>query len=473
MKTIFVSKTNERGSVLITGLIITVLLGITLVSYLTLARSQNVSVVRSQTWNQAFVLSEAGVEDALAMMNKYAGNPEDLYNWTNATSLIADNWTIVNPRLFHTRRYIGEDFYDVYIINTNNRPSIRSAGSVAWNYSSTAGSSSFFAAVGLSDSTSQAQLTRRVDVLTRVDPIFNFAMAAVNQINLNGRNVATDSFDSSNPNYSTGGVYDKNKTKDQGDVVTNDIITGALNVGNAKIKGLVKTGPTGTVDIGPNGSVGDASWVDSGRKGIQEGHFADDMNVLWDPAALPSEAHWVPANGNASVLMNHTTNGVTYDYVFLQSGDYYINTFSRGIYIPTNVNVRLRVSGSVSMTAGGSQIYIGRTNASLKLYMMGTTFKIGGNGLVNESGNAANFLYYGLPSNTSVQFVGNGSFTGAIYAPNADFQLGGGGNDTYDFVGASVTKSVKMNGHFRFHYDENLRNVGPGRGYIATNWKES
>lgn len=171
--------------------------------------------------------------------------------------------------------------------------------------------------------------------------------------------------------------------------------------------------------------------------------------------------------------MNHTTNGVTYDYVFLQSGDYYINTFSRGIYIPTNVNVRLRVSGSVSMTAGGSQIYIGRTNASLKLYMLGTTFKIGGNGLVNESGNAANFLYYGLPSNTSVQFAGNGSFTGSIYAPNADFQLGGGGNDTYDFVGASVTKTVKMNGHFRFHYDENLRNVGPGRGYIATYWKES
>ena len=67
---------------------------------------------------------------------------------------------------------------------------------------------------------------------------------------------------------------------------------------------------------------------------------------------------------------------------------------------------------------------------------------------------------------------GNTAFTGTIYAPTADFQLGGGGNSTYDFVGASITKSVKMNGHFNFHYDENLRRNGMGKGYIPTNWKE-
>ena len=45
---------------------------------------------------------------------------------------------------------------------------------------------------------------------------------------------------------------------------------------------------------------------------------------------------------------------------------------------------------------------------------------------------------------------------GTIYAPHADFTLGGGGKDTIDFVGSSVTKTVKMNGHYKFHYDENL-----------------
>ena len=66
----------------------------------------------------------------------------------------------------------------------------------------------------------------------------------------------------------------------------------------------------------------------------------------------------------------------------------------------------------------------------------------------------------------------NAAFVGCIYCPNAAFTLGGGGNNAYDFVGASVSNTVKLNGHFKFHYDENLRRIGPGRGYIATSWLE-
>jgi hypothetical protein len=29
-----------------------------------------------------------------------------------------------------------------------------------------------------------------------------------------------------------------------------------------------------------------------------------------------------------------------------------------------------------------------------------------------------------------------------------------------------------MNGHFKFHYDENLRRKGPVRGYQVVEWKE-
>jgi hypothetical protein len=29
-----------------------------------------------------------------------------------------------------------------------------------------------------------------------------------------------------------------------------------------------------------------------------------------------------------------------------------------------------------------------------------------------------------------------------------------------------------MNGHFNFHYDENLGRSGPLRGFIATSWDE-
>jgi hypothetical protein len=104
--------------------------------------------------------------------------------------------------------------------------------------------------------------------------------------------------------------------------------------------------------------------------------------------------------------------------------------------------------------------------------MAGEYFSVQGNGVINQSGQASNFSYYGLPSNTAVAFGGNDAFVGTIYAPNADFTLGGGGNDNLDFIGASVTKTVKMNGHYHFHYDEDLARAGDKRGYVPASWTE-
>ena len=112
-------------------------------------------------------------------------------------------------------------------------------------------------------------------------------------------------------------------------------------------------------------------------------------------------------------------------------------------------------------------------NASLKLYVSAPTAFIGGSGVENETGNAINFAYYGLPTNTRVTFAGNGTVVGTLYAPQADFTLGGGGSGVQDFSGASVTKTVTMNGHFNFHYEENLERAGPNRGWVAISWDET
>jgi hypothetical protein len=61
---------------------------------------------------------------------------------------------------------------------------------------------------------------------------------------------------------------------------------------------------------------------------------------------------------------------------------------------------------------------------------------------------------------------------GSIYAPQATFSLGGGGNNTYDFIGRCVTKSAKMNGHYNFHFDEALKYEAVPTGYIACAWDE-
>jgi len=292
-------------------------------------------------------------------------------------------------------------------------------------------------------------------------------MAAIQQIDFNGKNVATDSFDSTDPNYSTNGIYDPTRTKDHGDVCTDYTIINSLSVGNARIKGTVRTGALGTVAIGPNGTVGDTAWVDTGNTGIETGHAYDDFNVSFPPVKLPATAAtWLPPVSYSGPQIG----GVSYAYV-LNGGDYKLSQLGGPVYItgPT----RLYVTDRINLTGSKDQIRIASTNkASLLLYMGGATASIAGNGVVNESGAAVNFQYLGLPSNTSASFGANAAFVGCVYCPSAAFSLGGGGNNTYDFVGASVSYTVKMNGHFNFHYDESLQQGGPNRGYIVTSWRE-
>jgi len=90
-------------------------------------------------------------------------------------------------------------------------------------------------------------------------PVFAVAITAIGNIDLKGNNISTDGFDSADTNYSIRGLYpwsDLSKTKATGDVWTDGILTNSLSVGNASIKGHVKTGPgVNTIAIGPDGSV--------------------------------------------------------------------------------------------------------------------------------------------------------------------------------------------------------------------------
>src|SRR5438876_11408695 len=82
---------------------------------------------------------------------------------------------------------------------------------------------------------------------------------------------------------------------------------------------------------------------------------------------------------------------------------------------------------------------------------------------INNSGNDSLFKIFGLPSLKTMSFNGNASFSGAVYAPEAYFTLGGGGSGTYDFQWACTVRALKLNGSFNFHYDENLKRFGPTR----------
>jgi hypothetical protein len=425
---------NQNGSVLMVILLTTMILGFSLASYLHLVRNQNLSIMRSQQWNMSIPVLEAGIEEAMTHLYKNAMN-----------DLATDGWTLADG-LYHKKRQLGENMYAVSI-QPGTRPIILSKGYVR---------------VPLKNQYIEPPRTVQV-VVTNV-PLFRKGMVAKGNIDLNGNNITSNSFDSEDPAYSTNGRYDPAKTNDNGDIATNSSFLDSLNVWNAKLYGRASTGPGGLVRVGANGVIGSKDWHAAGKTGIEPGWVTDDMNVLF-PDVHP------PFSGGALTPIAGVVNLVSHKHI-LTSGNWQLSELSLSGQESMLVmgDAVLYVTGNVSMT-GNSVIEI-PAGSSLKLYVGGTSANFAGNGIANAGGNAMDFFYYGLNSNTDLKLAGNNSFTGAIYAPYAHFHLGGGGNDDYDFVGASVTASVKMNGKYNFHYDENLGRNGPRSIFTIESWNE-
>src|SRR5262245_29812349 len=218
-------------------------------------------------------------------------------------------------------------------------------------------------------------------------------LLSLNTMTFNGNFVEGDSFDSQDPLYSINGLYpfgDLSKTKDNGDLVVN----GSLNLANSRIKGFLRLTSFSGISIGPSGSVGNKSWVEGGLLGIQPGHLIQEAFPILANATLPVSA-WIPA-----VSGSYHIDGASYKYAFTTSGDYTLSSVNGAIFIGTNAQVRLKITGAVNLSGNSSGIRIA-DGANLQIFMTGDTFALAGAGLVNDTGRAAAFVYFGLPSNTS------------------------------------------------------------------------
>jgi hypothetical protein len=453
--------TRPQGSALLLALLTAFVICIALTTYLYLVSNQNRSVMRSMAWNSSIPVVEAGIEEALTQINH-----------VGSTNLAANGWSAVSADgFFHKFNDLGNGFaYDVGVkpplANGPDQPTIESIGyapapaNIASYYSSPWGM--ILGGLAPQFSPEKPSAKRKVQVLAKRQTPVQYAMLAKGQIDLHGNNASTDSFNSTNSNYSTNGQYDKAKSRDHGDIATNAQIVNGLNAGNADIKGHASTGPDGSVAIGSTGSIGDKAWVDGGNNGVQDGHVSDDTNVEIPDVVVPFATGITPIGGQFPPL-----TGPTYDYI-LTTGNYILSDFSGKVLVTGSA--KLLVNTSFNFT-GQDQITI-NPGASLDVFVAAPSAKLAGNGVLNIQGDAISFVYYGLKSNTSLQFSGNAAFTGVVYAPYADFTLGGGGNDTQDFVGASVSKTAILNGHFNFHYDESLAGRFPIRRYVVFSWNE-
>jgi hypothetical protein len=277
-----------------------------------------------------------------------------------------------------------------------------------------------------------------------LQPLFTGALGARDSVSIPCSNSRVDSFDSADPLASTDGQYDPAKARDHGDIVMTWGLTNSANIGNAKVYGALRVTSSGGTVLGPSASVGSSEWVNSAQVGIEPGHLIVGTNRVFVHVELPP-GHVYVTPGPGSV------NGTNYTCV-LSNGHYALPQLLGSTVVTGRAT--LYVSGSLQ----AQTIMIAR-DASLDLYVGGGSAAI--NRVLNESGNASAFAYYGLPGNTNVSVNGSELFTGTIYAPTADVGISGGGNDLLEFVGAIIGRRIIVRGALRMHYDERLGLAGP------------
>jgi hypothetical protein len=440
---------NDRGSVLVITMILCALMGIMMASYLSMLKTQHLSVARAQAWNTAIVVSEAGVEEAMAQLNTPG---------VTTNNLAVNSWSSLGGGVYTKSNVLGSSYYLSYI---KLRPAVTDAYPV-------------IVATGIvSGPVSGPNLSRAIQVKTKPKPSQSVggAMIVATTVNFNGQGITTDSFNSTDANYSTGGLYDPTKARDHGDVWTISGNTNSIQVDNGTVKGSVHTAPNGQSTVGSVGVVGDFAYVSNSVNlgTIESGHGLQDGSISLPDNSLPTGKIWLPP-----VPGSYKINGVTYKYLLGNSNPWKMPVIDGSVYI-NGSGVQVWVTGDANgngvalPTKGEIRIPVGK---SVDVYMAAQSANVGGNGIINDTGVAKNFRYWGLPSNTSLTFSANAAFVGQINAPEADFKLGGGGSNTYDFIGSSITKSVTMGGHFNFHYDEALNSTPAASGYTAFSWDE-
>jgi hypothetical protein len=185
---------------------------------------------------------------------------------------------------------------------------------------------------------------------------------------------------------------------------------------------------------------------------IEPGHSAADINLSFQNVGVPFTSGYSTPTVGAYVY-----NGTNYTYR-LDNGLYAVVgnfTLPGGSAMVVAGNATLYLTGNFTISGSGS-VYIA-PGASLKLYFGGSTATLSGGGVANGTGNAANFSIFGLPTCTRVTYSGSAPFIGTIYAPQADLTMSGGNGG----VGAVAARTVTLNGGMSFHFDEQLRRVGP------------
>ncbi|MEO6751198.1 MAG: hypothetical protein ABIP85_05425 [Chthoniobacteraceae bacterium] len=476
------------------GILVTAILMIAIMTAMTAAilyrvSSRHAASYMSVVWNEALSSAEAGNDYAIQALNKSFTSPSTA--WTGWTP--SDATTFPKTCNFNPSPHIGEGntkvFAKITVDNTITDGSglkwmrIRSIGVAECphiknglesavsdingvkNHKSALRKPRFY-----TDITGGAlrlpQITRTIETISSPPGASPYTRALLvrNTINWNATSNQSfiDSFDSSNPAYSTNGMWDASKHLSNGNIATN--ANGSLSNLNSQ-----------TV-YGNASSNGGVLQNTEGVQGTVLNNFQSTILDIPDPVfgtvqATPTSinspgAPVVLTGGSAASPKNYKLSMLK-----LTSNSSPLVLAPSAPGVETYINIW--VTGQTALTGSGSIVV--QPNVHVKFYSDGNV-NLSGNGVTNQTNTAANLVWYGVTptsggSNPQMSINGSGNFIGVLNAPAFDISISGSG----DYSGAAIGNGVSFNGSGKFHYDEALATLSGGNGtstYQVASWVE-
>jgi hypothetical protein len=433
---------KARASALLTALLCAAVLGIAAAGLVGYVQSQYALDGRSHQWNQALYLAEGAVDMAYAELNyQYLGGTgfTAARGWTNLGS--GSYQKTVSGLTDCAGSPVGDMTVTVSAVASNN-PTASGVGTCA----------------GLGKGPS---VSRAVKVILQTQQTNSFGFLCRSFVKLNGTTTSVDSYDSSDPAKSTGGLYDPAKRQANGNIgVLNSagLFSVSASSGNGDVYGKFFTPPGGVVTMGAGASVG-ATFVSAARAytvpdGEVKGWILHNLSMTMPDVTVPSDL-------SSLALGPDITSSRT-----LSAGDYKVNKISLSGGKTLNIDGAVRIYLTSDLSLSGTGQVVINSGATLDLYIAG---KIGdsGQGVLNSDGKPKTCHIYGLPSATAAWTLsGSAAFYGIIYAPKTPITMSGGGSA---YCGSLWCDSVTSSGSVIFHFDENGSASSP---YSIVSWQE-
>ena len=442
----------QRGSVLIVALLFSIIIAISLGSYLTLSQSTLRMANRAFYYNGALNLAETGMEQAMWSINKaVAHNASAWTDWTTEGSTARR--TIAGIDYGHG--VIGQARVRVYNYTGSNTPSIVVRATLT---SATMPSVEKWLKVGLIRGSR-----------------FSNGLVAKESITFNGGNVTVDSWNSDpDHNPATAAIpFSTAVRHDNGSVGSISIQASAIDISNSSIWGSVATGGAAP-RVGPNGSVLNEASALADKTGwanpnVDPSLVSNDFTANFDPVAQPAATPIGNVLGTGTIGTAGTSTTLCYTALSLSGKSSNVLTIAGHVTLILNAPAG---TDAISMS-GQSSIRIPE-GSSLTIYTAGDV-SITGGGVANDNPAPVTFQLWGTSTSTTtkqdIKIAGNGVLAAVVYAPNGTVTANGGGSSGA-VMGSIVANDVTITGGSSFHYDESLANVDNDAPFRIGYWSE-